>query len=93
MPAIEHVQPQPLPAPPAQRPTRLIQVATNALLERQGERTALVVTRGFKDLLHIGNQSRPQIFDLEIKMPDLLYEAVVECDEAVVLPLGDVPSM
>ena len=46
-----------------------IQVATNALLERQGERTALVVTKGFRDLLHIANQSRPDIFDLEIKMP------------------------
>ena len=39
-------------------------VATNALLERKGERIALVVTKGFKDLLHIGNQSRPSIFDL-----------------------------
>lgn len=39
-------------------------VATNALLERKGEKTALVVTKNFKDLLHIGNQSRPSIFDL-----------------------------
>ena len=39
-------------------------VATNALLERKGERMALVITKGFKDLLHIGNQSRPNIFDL-----------------------------
>ena len=39
-------------------------VATNALLERKGERMALVITKGFKDLLHIGNQSRPRIFDL-----------------------------
>ena len=39
-------------------------VATNALLERKGERTALAITRGFRDLLHIGNQSRPNIFDL-----------------------------
>jgi 5-oxoprolinase (ATP-hydrolysing) len=67
-------------------------VATNALLERQGERTALVVTSGFRDLLHIGNQSRPDIFDLEIQTPDLLYETVVECDEQVALPLGDQPS-
>lgn len=66
----------------------IAQVATNALLERQGERTALVTTKGFKDLLHIGNQSRPDIFDLEIKMPDLLYETVVEVDEEVILPLG-----
>jgi 5-oxoprolinase (ATP-hydrolysing) len=39
-------------------------VATNALLERKGERMALLITRGFKDLLHIGNQARPKIFDL-----------------------------
>lgn len=39
-------------------------VATNALLERKGERMALAITSGFKDLLHIGNQSRPKIFDL-----------------------------
>eukprot|EP00877_Chromochloris_zofingiensis_P014753 jgi/Chrzof1/9531/Cz04g06210.t1 len=63
-------------------------VATNALLERKGERTALVVTKGFPDLLHIGNQSRPNIFDLEIKTPDMLYHMVVEVDEQVVLPLG-----
>ena len=39
-------------------------VATNALLERKGEKMALVITKGFRDLLHIGNQSRPSIFDL-----------------------------
>ena len=39
-------------------------VATNALLERKGERMALAITKGFKDLLHIGNQSRPNLFDL-----------------------------
>lgn len=39
-------------------------VATNALLERKGERMALLITHGFKDLLHIGNQARPKIFDL-----------------------------
>lgn len=74
-------------------PRHTLQVATNALLERKGERTALVVTRGFRDLLHIGNQSRPEIFDLEISAPDVLYETAVECDEQVVLPLGDTPSM
>lgn len=68
------------------------QVATNALLERQGEPTALVVTTGFKDLLHIGNQSRPDIFDLVIAGPELLYKEVVECDEEVILPLGDTPG-
>lgn len=71
---------------------QLMQVATNALLERQGERAALVVTKGFRDLLQIANQSRPDIFDLEIKKPDLLYEEVVEVDEEVILPLGKSPS-
>ncbi|KAI0171142.1 hydantoinase B/oxoprolinase [Pestalotiopsis sp. NC0098] len=60
-------------------------VATNALLERKGERIALVVTRGFKDCLTIGNQSRPKIFDLAIRKPDVLYEQVVEVDERVTL--------
>src|SRR5436305_11031358 len=53
-------------------------VATNALLERQGERTLLVVNRGFADALRIGNQTRPRLFDLKIKLPTLLYERVVE---------------
>lgn len=60
-------------------------VATNALLERKGERVALVVTKGFKDCLEIGNQSRPKIFDLAIRKPDVLYEQVVEIDERVTL--------
>ena len=60
-----------------------VQVATNALLERKGERCALLVSKGFKDLLHIGNQTRPRIFDLEIRMPDVLYDEVVEVDEQV----------
>ena len=60
-------------------------VATNALLERRGARTALVVTRGFRDLLAIGTQARPRIFDLEIAMPPQLYGAVVEVDERLVL--------
>jgi 5-oxoprolinase (ATP-hydrolysing) len=58
-------------------------VATNALLERKGERTALFITKGFKDLLHIGNQSRPNIFDLVLSKPHKLYEKVVEVDERV----------
>jgi len=53
-------------------------VATNALLERAGDRTLLVVGRGFRDALRIGNQARPRLFDLEIKLPTLLYEEVVE---------------
>lgn len=60
-------------------------VATNALLERKGERIAMVVTRGFGDCLAIGNQSRPKIFDLAIRKPDVLYEQVVEIDERVTL--------
>ncbi|RUM35406.1 MAG: 5-oxoprolinase [Desulfobulbus sp.] len=58
-------------------------VATNALLERKGARTALVTTRGFGDILRIGSQERPDLFDLKIEKPDLLYEAVIEVDERV----------
>ena len=53
-------------------------VATNALLERKGERVALLITPGFKDLLRIGTQARPALFDLDIRRPDLLYEQVFE---------------
>lgn len=53
--------------------------------ERKGEKVALVVTKGFKDCLVIGNQTRPKIFDLAIKKPDLIYESVVEIDERVTL--------
>ncbi|XP_014668394.1 PREDICTED: 5-oxoprolinase-like [Priapulus caudatus] len=60
-------------------------VATNALLERKGERLALAITAGFKDALHIGNQSRPDIFDLEVKCPDVLHEDVIEVEERVVM--------
>jgi len=55
-------------------------VATNALLERKGERTVLVVTRGFRDALRIGYQARPRLFDLNIRLPEMLYEEVVEVD-------------
>ena len=60
-------------------------VATNALLERKGEEIALVVTKGFKDCLEIGNQSRPRIFDLAIQKPQVLYKTVVEIEERVTL--------
>ncbi|RWS24841.1 5-oxoprolinase-like protein [Leptotrombidium deliense] len=60
-------------------------VATNALLERKGEPFALLVTHGFKDILYIGNQSRPNIFDLTIQCPEVLYTTVIEVDERVVL--------
>jgi 5-oxoprolinase (ATP-hydrolysing) len=53
-------------------------VATNALLERKGARTLLLVNRGFGDLLRIGNQARPRLFDLNILLPDMLYERVAE---------------
>jgi 5-oxoprolinase (ATP-hydrolysing) len=53
-------------------------VATNALLERKGERTLLVVNRGFADALRIGTQARPRLFDLKLTLPSMLYEQVVE---------------
>ncbi|MBL4621063.1 MAG: aminotransferase class V-fold PLP-dependent enzyme, partial [Immundisolibacteraceae bacterium] len=56
-------------------------VATNALLERKGEATALLITRGFGDLLEIGNQSRPDIFALSIEKPEQLYQQVAEVTE------------
>src|SRR5579883_2261609 len=58
-------------------------VATNALLERKGERTLLVITEGFRDALRIGYQARPKIFARHIVKPDMLYERVVEVDERV----------
>ncbi|MFZ1605767.1 MAG: hydantoinase B/oxoprolinase family protein [Rhodoferax sp.] len=58
-------------------------VATNALLERQGEPTLLVTTRGFRDALRIAYQNRPRIFDRNIQLPELLYSAVVEAHERV----------
>ncbi|KAI9603853.1 hypothetical protein H4Q26_003457 [Puccinia striiformis f. sp. tritici PST-130] len=60
-------------------------VATNALLERKGSKHVLVISKGFKDLLEIGNQSRPRIFDLAISKPSTLYDKVVEVDERVTL--------
>lgn len=60
-------------------------VATNALLERKGHKHALLITKGFRDLLLIGNQSRPKIFDLNIRRPPPLYSKVVEVDERVTL--------
>ncbi|KAI7389781.1 hydantoinase B/oxoprolinase, partial [Hortaea werneckii] len=60
-------------------------VATNTLLERKGERSEFLVSKGFKDLLRIGNQSRPKLFDLNIVRPDVLYDDVVEVDERVTI--------
>jgi 5-oxoprolinase (ATP-hydrolysing) len=56
-------------------------VATNALLERKGDRTLLLITKGFRDALRIGYQNRPKLFARQIILPDLLYESVVEVDE------------
>ncbi len=58
-------------------------VATNALLERRGERTALFITRGFGDALRIAWQNRPRIFDRHIVLPELLYATVYEVDERI----------
>ena len=58
-------------------------VATNALLERKGDRTLLLITKGFRDALRIGYQTRPKIFARQIVKPDMLYERVAEVDERV----------
>ncbi len=58
-------------------------VATNALLERKGDRTLLLITKGFRDALKIGYQARPKIFAKHIVKPELLYERVAEVDERV----------
>ena len=64
-------------------------VATNALLERKGEPTVLVITRGFGDALRIAYQNRPRIFDRKIVLPELLYDRVIEADERIG-PRGEV---
>ncbi|MEL6477196.1 MAG: hydantoinase B/oxoprolinase family protein [Pseudomonadota bacterium] len=70
-------------------------VATNALLERKGDRTLLLVTHGFRDLLRIGYQNRPKLFDLHVVLPELVYERSVEVSERldaageVVTPLDE----
>jgi 5-oxoprolinase (ATP-hydrolysing) len=58
-------------------------VATNALLERKGDPTVLVITKGFADALRIGYQARPRIFDRHIVLPELLYSRVIEVDERI----------
>src|SRR4029077_18478150 len=58
-------------------------VATNALLERRGERTLLVTTRGFRDALEIGFQASPRLFARNIVKPEQLYSGVIEIDERV----------
>ena len=58
-------------------------IATNALLERKGERVALVITKGFADALRIGYQNRPRLFDKNIQLPEVCYEVVVEAQERI----------
>lgn len=72
---------QPVPADQVECVKMGTTVATNALLERKGERTLLVTTRGFRDALRIAYQSRPRLFDRNVQLPEMLYEAVVEADE------------
>src|SRR4051812_8559366 len=64
-------------------------VATNALLERKGDRTLFVTTRGFADSLRIAYQHRPKLFVRHIELPSMLYEEVVEIDERIG-PRGEV---
>lgn len=58
-------------------------VATNALLERKGEKTLLAITKGFADILRIGYQQRPKLFSLDIQLPDMIYSDIVEINERV----------
>ena len=86
---------QPIPAECIEAVKMGTTVATNALLERKGERVLLVVTRGFRDALRIGYQNRPRLFDREIRLPELLHESVLEVDErldaegSVIQPLDE----
>ena len=67
-------------------------VATNALLERKGTPTVLAITKGFADALRIGGQNRPDIFALNIKLPDRLYSHVIEIPERITAS-GSVESL
>jgi len=92
---IKHFLGEPLPAEKIESVKMGTTVATNALLERKGERTALFITRGFRDALRIAYQNRPRIFDRHIVLPEMLYSKVVEVEERVgahgelVLPLNE----
>src|SRR5437762_7531726 len=74
---------QPIPAGAIEAVKMGTTVATNALLERNGERTVLVITKGFRDALRIAYQNRPKIFERHIVLPELLYERVIEVDERI----------
>src|SRR5947208_698546 len=85
---------QPIPAGAIDAVKMGTTVATNALLERKGEPTVLLITRGFRDALRIAYQNRPRIFDRRIVLPEMLYSKVIEAEERVgargevVLPLN-----
>jgi 5-oxoprolinase (ATP-hydrolysing) len=68
-------------------------VATNALLERKGDRVLLLVNRGFADALRIGNQARPRLFDLAITLPTMLYEQVAEISGRVGIDGAEVEAL
>ncbi|MEB3292907.1 MAG: hydantoinase B/oxoprolinase family protein [Synechococcales bacterium] len=74
---------QPIPIASLQAIKMGTTVATNALLERQGDRVVLVVTQGFRDALRIGYQNRPHIFARQIQLPEMLYEQVIEVPERI----------
>jgi 5-oxoprolinase (ATP-hydrolysing) len=74
---------QPIPARDIRQVRLGTTVATNALLERKGEPTVLVITRGFADALRIAYQNRPRIFDRRIELPQLLYDRVIEAGERI----------
>jgi 5-oxoprolinase (ATP-hydrolysing) len=72
---------EPIPTPAIEVVKMGTTVATNALLERKGDRIVLLITKGFKDALRIGYQNRPDIFARHIVLPTMLYEQVIEVDE------------
>ncbi|MGL5003697.1 MAG: hydantoinase/oxoprolinase N-terminal domain-containing protein, partial [Casimicrobium sp.] len=74
---------EPIPAARVEAVKMGTTVATNALLERKGERTLLVVTKGFRDQLRIAYQDRPKLFVRKIELPELLYEDVLEVEERI----------
>jgi len=74
---------EPLPAAQVDAVKMGTTVATNALLERRGEPTLLLVPRGFRDALRIGYQTRPDLFTLDIELPEMLYSEVLEVDERI----------
>ena len=84
---------QPIPAGLVDQVKMGTTVATNALLERKGERTLLVVNPGFADLLRIGNQARPRLFDLHVVLPTLLHERVAEVPGRVAVDGGEVEAL